>query len=1197
MYRRKIGKKIFRRTRKHKFYGIKVKKGPSMLTRKRIRRGGAADVHSVIGKYASRSLFLDRQKCQDLEQNAIDAQTLKKPGETITYTPNALGDKEFCKQQYRVDIDKTISEFNLQQAPEQGSEQQQQQGSEQQQQPQQQQQQPQQQQQQQQQQPQQQQQQQQQQPQPQQQPQQQQQQQQQELVRNEVSKAIGYLQREYPGLEGFNDNALTRMSVEYLKTRNKIYSIYTNIISILRIIFSDKDKMIITKIDRQNSGSRTVKGQEKTRFDIIMERFVGNSRPDNIVLIELYNSMNLTDDEKFGITRTTHSVMRKNPDTGEEEKVNKVDIKIRDPYFLNFEKVLLVLYSYYKIWLTNYAEYRIYLTALNSRIEKHDIIHKKKLSEGVNSIHLDILPEFLRPLILKYSSPILYPNIETPELIETLQQDDINMISERLLKPINLDPTVTVDHDNAASIHSLNLMVHGAGIKDLSNPEIYQNSSLYVKSIPLGSPLSIIDVPKFSKEFNLDYFEVIFNISIFLIKYAKIFCFTSFLGGKSTKTDIRKKIIDEIIESPTTASLIDNYVTSNHIFNEPLFDELHIPFKNRVIEILRENISKTRGCNSNFFSAYIDPSNSKDKKYQYFLCMFLNMIIYACYNISEDVNKKRWSRKGTDLMIIYMNFFILKYIHFILQQLTPIIDGFHNTYYDKLFETYIFYDKTLDSLVLTIRNILDYIKDTNLTKYRTFKSSTEYREVINSLNFDTLEKKYGEIKESIDQSNRALLDKIKFFEYFSKIVNTNSHYLDQFVEADLYSEIRKLGSKIIRRLESNASQQSLARVSSLPAPDIYIVTPDEYSANIDFSSMNKDKMKEKCKELLPVIIERSRRKAEGRDKPGENQPLNKEEISKLNICASPDDIFDKIGTWWSGDREYIKRIARAYYGIKEFLNYAGTVTKHNIAQLPNVQRLFSLVEANTPQGEKLRNAILHQCKTDILKEDKVFSLGITSIREQIRSELEDPEVEKICKDNILNVNDKVNDEFNSLLKEQGIEVDIKNALKRELDSEKDINRHKMLINRHKMLINDLSTFDPTSEQEMIHDMGQRIRNLGEQYDKLGFLDKLLVDTERFMEKLPAISSMRGVPTPSSTRSITAQSVNNSSINLQSIISSMGRGGSSKRRGITIKRVRYQQKQHKTRKHGRKYRASRPNKKTKKHLGRGRGRPHRRTRSH
>ena len=97
-------------------------------------------------------------------------------------------------------------------------------------------------------------------------------------------------------------------------------------------------------------------------------------------------------------------------------------------------------------------------------------------------------------------------------------------------------------------------------------------------------------------------------------------------------------------------------------------------------------------------------------------------------------------------------------------------------------------------------------------------------------------------------------------------------------------------------------------------------------------------------------------------------------------------------------------------------------------------------------------------------------------------------------------------------------------------------------------------------------MKQTIDNTKIMYSKLGRFDKLRVDATRLTNKLPLISSIHG-----------------------------GRG--SKRRGITIKRRRRQQKQHKTRKHGRKYRASRPNKKTRKHLVRGRGRPHRRTRSH
>ena len=108
MYRRKIGKKIFRRTRKHKFYGIKVKKGPSMLTRRRVRRGGGENVvHSVIGKLASRSFFLTKPKCNELLNRAKNAQR-KYPNRDITYTPEALGDKKYCKTTHNIDIDEEL---------------------------------------------------------------------------------------------------------------------------------------------------------------------------------------------------------------------------------------------------------------------------------------------------------------------------------------------------------------------------------------------------------------------------------------------------------------------------------------------------------------------------------------------------------------------------------------------------------------------------------------------------------------------------------------------------------------------------------------------------------------------------------------------------------------------------------------------------------------------------------------------------------------------------------------------------------------------------------------------------------------------------------------------------------------------------------------------------------------------------------
>ena len=73
MYRRKIGKKIFRRTRKHNFYGIKVKKGPSMLSRRRVRRGGQGETVTIEGiRENDPNITLDTNLCNAFAFRAND---------------------------------------------------------------------------------------------------------------------------------------------------------------------------------------------------------------------------------------------------------------------------------------------------------------------------------------------------------------------------------------------------------------------------------------------------------------------------------------------------------------------------------------------------------------------------------------------------------------------------------------------------------------------------------------------------------------------------------------------------------------------------------------------------------------------------------------------------------------------------------------------------------------------------------------------------------------------------------------------------------------------------------------------------------------------------------------------------------------------------------------------------------------------
>ena len=98
MYRRKIGKKIFRRTRKHKFYGIKVKKGPSMLTRKRVHRGGEGEIVPIPGiREHNPELSINKDSCTNfaLEANAL-AGKITEEGNEYEFTEKALTDIGEC---------------------------------------------------------------------------------------------------------------------------------------------------------------------------------------------------------------------------------------------------------------------------------------------------------------------------------------------------------------------------------------------------------------------------------------------------------------------------------------------------------------------------------------------------------------------------------------------------------------------------------------------------------------------------------------------------------------------------------------------------------------------------------------------------------------------------------------------------------------------------------------------------------------------------------------------------------------------------------------------------------------------------------------------------------------------------------------------------------------------------------------------
>ena len=115
MYRRKIGKKIFRRTRKHKFYGIKVKKGPSMLTRKRVRSGGVGETVLIKGiRETNPNITLDKNLCDDFANRAnYDTEEATRNGDNYEFSESAIRDSNDCVEFLNGDNIQKVIEENI----------------------------------------------------------------------------------------------------------------------------------------------------------------------------------------------------------------------------------------------------------------------------------------------------------------------------------------------------------------------------------------------------------------------------------------------------------------------------------------------------------------------------------------------------------------------------------------------------------------------------------------------------------------------------------------------------------------------------------------------------------------------------------------------------------------------------------------------------------------------------------------------------------------------------------------------------------------------------------------------------------------------------------------------------------------------------------------------------------------------------
>ena len=988
MYRRKIGKKIFRRTRKHKFYGIKVKKGPSMLTRRRVRRGGEGETVIIQGiQETDSSISLDEDSCNAFAVRANElANAADDEGNEYRFSEQALKDIEECvpfleniniADLIKENVDSIKANRRIKYENEQYKNQREAERLA------------------------------------------------EEIAETQANRAIQAKKtaeslkkirsfnffRELIG-DGLNDDAvvskLDKLLAKYLVFIEHSKKIYQIIFSILIecIKFNDKNGVFIEKISIDTGDDDNVE-----IYTIIIKLLYSlakrdtdapNSIPD---FLKYYNSFFENTPEKLGYTL----------------QENKPIL----PSYINVNKVLRILYGYYDIIISTLAQYYVVLNIYSVQFEHISKINITNMANDKFSPNLiSVAPEASTPpeettdtATLKISNDVLLKFLLTDFTLNTTGLPKIPVNKKILVGAFQTLLTKTVSFfrtNEDLTLKSENL------------------EKVFLLDQPPDAPDGQLNILKGSDNIDdnlLTRFKNITWVKNFLLLYDDIFCFDiktiSITSGLKTKTNVRKQIEEKIIV-PRYQD-IQEKIENGEIFKTPQVSDF-------IVKILKENSEGNQACAAGFaFKEFIKYTKGTPSNSSYYLGIFCNMVIYACYmSTSEDSSGKsikegkaredEWGEKGTDLMRIYMNNFIIEYVKNELKNLRTIIDLFLNflyTQYQRPPNTYIFCGLGIVSYLGACRNakiILEQIKKKFSAIYekkvidilRTYKKKyDDNNTLINQNNLtaiDELERLLSVVMKTLKDDNDALLtekdlnivlcvgnnkdcdvlkettESLKGSQNDSrekkqillmKILSMNHNNLHKKV----YDVCEEILQKLIESMNVSESEKEALNQNSQDVKNFLRIEQAEYPTN------TTDEQRKKCEMKLAFIISEARKHKVG------DSPINlsQQDLIEINICANPNNIFDHQK---QNENEYNKRIARAYYGINEILPVCDPITRDNIEKLPNFIQLKNIVT----HDQKIREDMLKQCK-----DDHKGVLGFyNQTRELIKAGLSSDEINKKC---------------------------------------------------------------------------------------------------------------------------------------------------------------------------------------------------------
>jgi hypothetical protein len=993
MYRRKIGKKIFRRTRKHKFYGINAKKRPSLITRKRVRRGGAGETVTIQGiRENNLNIILDDPSCNEFVLRANElANAADDEGDEYTFSEQAIKDIKDCspilgeeinivdlikenvdhkkenrrikyedeqykKQREAEEAERPAGDRIIQLPPIEDyveDEKYEEKRAE---------------------------------------------------KNRETTKSLKNIQtfkffKELIGKGLNDDDVLLKLDMflgKYMVLIEHSKKIYKTIFSILIecIKFNDKNGVFIEKISTENINNGD-DDNVKIYTNIIKLLYslakrdtdASYSIPD---FLKYYNSFFENDQEILGYT--------------------PLDNKPILPRYINVNKVLRILYGYYDIIISTLAQYTVVLniySVLFDHIPKVDITNMANDKFSPNSISM--APEASTP----------------PE--ETIDTATLKISNDVLLKFLLTDFTLTTRRRPKIPVNKEILVkaltdLFGFQVSFRLKNEALDSQSKNLEKVfslnqPLDGQLNILKSENGIDDKLLTCFKNITWVKNFLLGFDNIFCFnikSTSITGLSTNISVREQIEIKIIVP--NYQEIQKIIENGEFFKTPKLPQEIMDF---IVKILKENTQTNRQCNETLaFKEFTKYSEDKLSN-SYYLGIFCNMVIYACYMSTNKDSKKEgkareeyWGEKGTDLMRIYMNNFIIEYV---INELNNLSKIFLDRQYQIPPDTYIFYGLDILSSLQSCKNakiILEQIK-------------TNFNDIYKKKAIDilgTYKKKYDDNNTLIDQKTLPAINELErllrpFNEYntnlltekklnillcvgndkcnvFEETIKPSSDPPPQMIELqqilsinenNLRINVAKVCDEILPKLiESMGVSKSKKQELIQTLDHVKSYLPNEQKEHLVDKS---DTQRKKCEIKVAEIISIARNY-----KKNGNQltSLPSDYYSQMDICANPENVFTHQKT---NENEYKKRVARAYYGIKEILAVCDKDTQEKIENLPNIQKLKGVVEGGPPEASKqLRDLMLKQCK-----DDHTARLGFyNQTRELIKAGLSSDEINKKC---------------------------------------------------------------------------------------------------------------------------------------------------------------------------------------------------------